>query len=69
MDLAFFVNETMARAYSDDLRRKLLEAHEKGQGTLEELARQFGVSVGYAKKISAARRRSGRMERFRIHCL
>ena len=53
----------MAQAYSNDLRRKLLEAHEQGQGTLEELAEEFGVSLGFAKKISAALRRTGRMER------
>ena len=53
----------MAQAYSNDLRRKLLEAHEHGQGTLEELAEEFGVSLGFAKKISAALRRTGRMER------
>ena len=53
----------MARTYSNDLRRKLLEAHEQGRGTLEELAEEFGVSLGYAKKISAALRRTGRMER------
>jgi transposase len=53
----------MARAYSNDLRRKLLEAHEQGQGTLGELAEEFGVSLGFAKKISAALRRTGRMER------
>lgn len=53
----------MARAYSNDLRRKLLEAHEQGRGTLEELAEEFGVSLGFAKKISAALRRTGQMER------
>jgi len=53
----------MARAYSNDLRRKLLEAHEQGLGTLEELAEEFGVSLGFAKKISAALRRTGQMER------
>jgi len=53
----------MAKAYSDDLRRKLLESHERGKGTLEELAERFGVSLGYAKKISAALRQTGRMER------
>lgn len=53
----------MAQVYSNDLRRKLLEAHEQGRGTLEELAEEFGVSLGYAKKISAALRRTGRMER------
>jgi len=55
----------MASPYSDDLRRKLLEAHDRGKGTLEGLAEQFGVSLGYAKKISASRRHSGRMERVR----
>ena len=53
----------MARAYSNDLRRQLLEAHEKGAGTLAELAGRCSVSLGYAKKISAALRRTGRRER------
>lgn len=49
----------MARAYSDDLRRKLLEAHAAGKGTLRDLAERFGVSVGWAFKVSAARRQTG----------
>jgi transposase len=53
----------MGRAYSDDLRRKLLEAHDRGDGSLRELARRFGVSAPYAWKISSQRRRSGQMER------
>lgn len=53
----------MARAYSDDLRRKLLEAHQQGAGSLVELAERFRVSVGWAKKISAMWRSTGRMER------
>lgn len=53
----------MARAYSDDLRRKLLEAHAAGKGTLRELAERFGVSVPWAWKVSAARKRSGAVER------
>lgn len=53
----------MAKAYSDDLRRKLLEAHDAGEGTLEELAERFRVSVGWAEKVSAARRKTGKMER------
>ena len=53
----------MARPYSDDLRRKLLEAFDQGKGSLSELAERFGVSVGWAWKISAARKRTGRMER------
>jgi transposase len=53
----------MARAYSDDLRGKLLEAHEQGEGSLTELAKRFRVSVGWAEKISAARSRTGKTER------
>ena len=53
----------MARAYSDDLRRKLLEAHQQGEGTLIELAERFRVSEGWARKISAALYRTGQMER------
>jgi transposase len=53
----------MARAYSDDLRRKLLEAHTAGKGTLAELAERFGVSLAWAWKISSARKRTGSMER------
>ena len=41
----------MPRAYSDDLRRKLLEAYEAGAGSLRELATGFRVSWGYTKKI------------------
>ena len=53
----------MAKAYSDDLRRKLLEAHDRAEGSLRELAKRFGVSVPWAWKISRQRQRSGRMER------
>jgi transposase len=55
----------MARAYDDDLRRKLLEAYDRGAGTLAELAEQFGVSTAWAWKISAARKRTGQVERVR----
>ena len=53
----------MAKAYGDDLRRNFLTAYENEEGTLEELAEDFRVSVGWAKKISAARTRTGVMER------
>ncbi len=49
----------MACAYSDDLRKKLLKAHAAGNGTLRELAERFGVSAGWAFKVSAAKRQSG----------
>lgn len=53
----------MAAAYSNDLRRKFLQSYEDGEGTLEELAEQYRVSLGWAKKISAARSRTGQIER------
>jgi transposase len=53
----------MPRAYSDDLRRKLLEAFEVEAGSLQELAKQFRVSWGYSKKIRAQQLRTGRKER------
>ena len=43
----------MARAYGDDLRVKFLSAHDRGEGTLGELASVFGVSAGRARKISS----------------
>ena len=57
----------MARAYEDDLRRKFLLSYDQGGGTLAELAERFVVSVGWAKKISAQRNRSGQAERVRHH--
>lgn len=53
----------MARAYSDDLRRKVLERHELGEETLPDLAERFGVSLGWVKKISASFTRTGQMDR------
>ncbi len=54
----------MARSYDDDLRRKYLEAYDRGDGTLGELALRFGVSQGWGWKVSAARKRTGQMERW-----
>jgi transposase len=53
----------MAKSYGDDLRRKLLQAHDRGEGTLEQLAERFSVSAPWAWKISAQRKRTGQMER------
>ncbi len=53
----------MAKAYSDDLRRKLLGAYERKVGNLRELAERFCVSYAWARKISWQRRRTGQMER------
>jgi transposase len=53
----------MAKPYGDDLRRKFLLAYDQGDETLQELSDRFLVSVGWAKKISAQRNRSGQSER------
>lgn len=53
----------MPRAYSDDLRTKFLKAYAAGRGSLAELALQFGVSYGYAKKIRRQQIKTGEMER------
>jgi len=55
----------MAKAYSDDLRQKLIEAHQQGDGSLPVLAQRFHVSVGWARKVSAAFYRSKFTEEIR----
>jgi transposase len=57
--MAIVRSTCMARPYANDLRRKFLQAYDEGEGTLEELAEQFRVSLGWAKKISARRTRTG----------
>ena len=53
----------MPRAYSDDLRCKVLQAYERTGMCLEALAEQFGVSYGFTKKIRRQQLSTGRMER------
>jgi transposase len=53
----------MARPYADDLRRKFLAAYDQGEHSLASLAAIFQVGEGWARKISAYRTRSGRVER------
>jgi len=53
----------MAKAYSDDLRRKVLSAYASGKGTMRELAARFDVSYGWVRKVAAAQRQTGRAER------
>jgi transposase len=55
----------MARAYEDDLRRKIFEAHANGHGSFRKLAAVFGVSLGYVEKIFRQRQATGQMERVR----
>jgi transposase len=40
-----------------------LRAYDKGKGTLAKLANDFEVSLGWAKKTSAARTRTGQIDR------
>jgi transposase len=53
----------MARAFSDDLRCRILKAYERGGVSLRELAERFGVSWEYARKIRKHQLRYGQMER------
>ena len=53
----------MAKAYGDDLRRRIVQCCEKGQQKQAEIARRFLVSVRYIGKILAQKRRTGQAER------
>jgi transposase len=53
----------MAKAYGEDYRRNFLSTYEQRYGTLEELAAEFRVSLGWAKKVSAAYGWTGSMAR------
>jgi transposase len=57
----------MARPYSDDLRRRILESYARGGGTEAELAQRFRVSLSYVQKIRRQQRRTGKMERIPHH--
>ena len=51
----------MAKSYSDDLRRRILEAYAQGEGTQAQLALRFRVSLGYVEKIRGQQRGTGQM--------
>jgi transposase len=53
----------MPLPYSDDLRRRVLEAYAQGEGSEPQLARRFRVSLGFVKKIRRQQLRTGKMER------
>ena len=57
----------MAKPYSDDLRRRILQAYAHGEGTQAQLAQWCRVSVGYVEKIRGQPQRTGRMERIPHH--
>jgi transposase len=49
----------MARAYSDALRKKVLDAYASGKGTLKQLAERLDVSYGWVAKPHLAQLRTG----------
>jgi transposase len=53
----------MAKAYGDNLGVRILQVYQQGEGTEAELARHFGVSLGYVEKIRGQQLRTGQMER------
>jgi len=55
----------MAKAYDDDLRRKILQSYERKEGTIPQIAIRFGVSEGYVEKLRSQYLRTGKMERIR----
>ena len=57
--------EKMARAYEDDLRRKLLAARSRGDTGLKKLAARFGVSHSWAQKVVRQSKLTGHAERVR----
>ena len=53
----------MAKPFSDELRRQLLQAYESGTETRQELAERFNVSLGYVNKIRTHQNQTGQLER------
>jgi transposase len=53
----------MGRAYSDDLRLRILEAYERGEGSCRVLSARFGVSWEYVRKVRQQHVRSGHRKR------
>jgi len=52
----------MAASYSLDLRRKIIEACERGAATQVEVAQFFGVSISFVEKLLRVYRQSGELE-------
>ncbi len=50
------------KAYSADLRQKIVDASDRKQGTQRQLAQNFGVSRSFVEKLFRQRRRTGSLE-------
>src|SRR5277367_2958311 len=48
----------MGRAFSDDLRRRIAAADERGEGSCLVLAKRFGVSWEYVRKLRQQRKKN-----------
>jgi transposase len=55
--------QPLGRAYSDDLRVRILEASERGEGSCRVLASRFGVSWEYVRKVRQQLIRNGHRRR------
>jgi transposase len=60
---AFSAAKRMGQAFSDDLRRRILQTYARENISQMALAQRFGVSYDYVKKIRRQQLRSGQMER------
>ena len=49
------------RAFSTDLRERIVAAYDRGGSTQPQVAARFGVSLGLVKKLLAQRRRTGQI--------
>ena len=52
----------MPATYSLDLRRRVVAAVDAGDGTQEQIAARFSVSLGWVEKLLRQRRRTGHIE-------
>lgn len=50
------------KAYSLDLRQKIVDAYERKQGSQRQLAQTFGVSRSFVEKLFRQRRQTGSLE-------
>lgn len=58
----------MKRPTSLDLRERIVAAHEAEEGTREEVAQRFKVSLGLVKKLLAQKRRTGDLRPRHRYC-
>src|SRR5512134_3360554 len=52
----------MGAAYSQDLRRKVVEAYEQREGSMRVLARRFKVSLGFVRELLKRYRTTGEIK-------